>query len=53
VRLLLAGTLLRSVLETATRRRDRMWSRAWRDRRAWLPGYPAAERTLFGLEAAQ
>lgn len=53
VRLLLAGTLLRSVMETATRRRDRIWSRAWRDRRAWLPGYPAAERTLFGLEAAR
>jgi GT2 family glycosyltransferase len=51
VRLLAAGTLLRSALETVTRRSDRMWTRAWRDRRAWLPGYPAAERALFSTGA--
>lgn len=50
VGLLLTGALVRSVLETVTRRRDRMWTHVWRDRARWLPGYPVAERTLFGLE---
>lgn len=53
VRLLLAGALLRSGLESITRRRDRMWTHVWRSRQKWLPGYPVAERTLFGLEAAR
>lgn len=51
VRLLVAGTLLRRAMEVATRRQDRMWTGAWRDRRAWSPGYPVAERALFGIEA--
>lgn len=53
VLLLLAGTRLRSWLETPTRRGDRMWTHVWKSRQKWLPGYPEAERTLFGLEVAK
>lgn len=52
VGLLLTGVFLRTVLETLTRRRDRMWTHVWRNRSRWLPGYPIAERTLFGREVA-
>jgi GT2 family glycosyltransferase len=48
--LLLAGARLRSWLEAVTRRRDRMWSHVWASRALWMPGYPVAERTLFGRE---
>ena len=51
--MLLAGVRLRSVLEAAARRDDRMWSHVWASRARWLPGYPVAERTLFGLEPAR
>ena len=51
--LLLTGVRLRSALEAVTRRDDRMWSHVWASRGRWLPGYPAAERTLFGLEPAR
>lgn len=50
VGLLVVGVAVRSVLETVTRRQDRMWTHVWRTRAKWLPGYPVAERTLFGLE---
>jgi GT2 family glycosyltransferase len=53
VRLLLVGAFLRSRLEALTGRQDRMWSHVWLSRQRWLPGYPVAERTLFGLEAAR
>jgi GT2 family glycosyltransferase len=53
VRLLLAGAYLRSRLEALTRRQDRMWTHVWRSRHRWLPGYPVAEQTLFGLEASR
>jgi GT2 family glycosyltransferase len=48
--LLLTGVRLRSALEAANRRRDRMWSHVWASRARWMPGYPVAERTLFGQE---
>lgn len=52
VGLLLAGIFLRSRLEATARRPDRMWTHVWASRAKWLPGYPAAERTLFGLGTA-
>lgn len=51
IALMVVGVALRAGLESVTRRRDRMWVHVWRTRSRWLPGYPAAERTLFGLEA--
>jgi GT2 family glycosyltransferase len=48
VGMLAAGVLLRAGLETLTRRRDRMWTHAWRHRDDWLPGYPAARELIFG-----
>jgi GT2 family glycosyltransferase len=51
--LLLAGARLRALLERVTRRPDRMWTHVWRSRQKWLPGYPDAERTLFGLEVVR
>lgn len=53
VALTLAGVFLRSRLEGVARRGDRMWTHVWRSRDRWLPGYPEAERTLFGLEVAR
>ena len=53
VRLLLTGAYLRSRLEGLTGRKDRMWTHVWESRQRWLPGYPIAEQTLFGLEAAR
>jgi GT2 family glycosyltransferase len=53
VRLLLVGAFLRSRLEALTGRRDRMWTHVWRSRVRWLPGYPVAEQTLFGLEVSR
>jgi GT2 family glycosyltransferase len=49
VGLLLAGTFLRSRLEKVANRDDRMWTHVWESRDRWLPGYPVAERTLFGI----
>lgn len=48
IALLQAGALVRTVLETATRRRRRAWTEVWQRRRDWRVGYPEAERTLFG-----
>jgi GT2 family glycosyltransferase len=48
VGLLLAGVRLRALLETITRRDDRMWTHAWEHRTDWLPGYPAAKSLIFG-----
>lgn len=53
VRLLLAGAYLRSRLEALAGREDRMWTHVWRSRHRWLPGYPVAEQTLFGIEASR
>ena len=53
VRLLLIGAFLRSRLEALTRRQDRMWTHVWKSRQRWLPGYPLAEQTLFGLEVTR
>lgn len=52
VGLLTAGVRLRAALEALTRRRDRMWTYAWRHRRDWLPGYPAARELIFEGAAA-
>jgi GT2 family glycosyltransferase len=51
VGLLGAGVLLRTGLETLTRRRDRMWTHAWQHRDEWLPGYPEARELIFGKAA--
>jgi len=48
VGMLAAGVRLRALLETVTRRRDRMWAHAWEHRADWLPGYPAAKQLIFG-----
>jgi N-acetylglucosaminyl-diphospho-decaprenol L-rhamnosyltransferase len=53
VALTFVGVWLRSRLEAAANRGDRMWTHVWQTRERWLPGYPEAERTLFGLEAAR
>jgi N-acetylglucosaminyl-diphospho-decaprenol L-rhamnosyltransferase len=53
VGLLLAGVRLRSLLETVAGRGDRMWTHVWINRARWLPGYPEARRTLFGLPAPE
>jgi GT2 family glycosyltransferase len=46
--LLQAGALLRSSLESASRRPDGMWTEVWRRRRDWRSGYPTARELLFG-----
>jgi N-acetylglucosaminyl-diphospho-decaprenol L-rhamnosyltransferase len=46
--LLQAGAGLRSLLEHLTGRRG-MWSTVWERRADWVPGYPMARSTLFGL----
>lgn len=51
VRLLLAGTALRAVLERVTGRRDGTWTLVWRARKKWVPGYPFAESALFADSA--
>jgi N-acetylglucosaminyl-diphospho-decaprenol L-rhamnosyltransferase len=48
IALLQAGALVRTVLETATRRKRRAWTEVWQRRADWRVGYPEAERTLFG-----
>jgi GT2 family glycosyltransferase len=47
VGMLTAGVRLRATLEAVARRRDPMWSHAWRHRSDWLPGYPAAKELIF------
>jgi N-acetylglucosaminyl-diphospho-decaprenol L-rhamnosyltransferase len=46
--LLQTGVWLRSTLERMAGRRG-MWSTVWARRADWIPGYPAARATLFGL----
>ena len=53
VRMLLVGAYVRSRLEALTGRQDRMWTHVWNSRHRWLPGYPRAEQTLFGLEVSR
>lgn len=48
VGLLQVGTWLRSTLERMSGRPGK-WSTVWARRADWLPGYPAARETLFGL----
>lgn len=48
-RLLLAGVGLRALLERVAGRRRGTWSTAWSRRADWLPGYPSARESLFGL----
>lgn len=48
IALLQIGTWLRSTLERVTGRRG-TWSTVWARRADWMPGYPAARATLFGL----
>ncbi len=48
-RLLLAGVASRALLERVLRRPG-PWSPAWRRRSDWWVGYPAAKRTIFGLD---
>ncbi|WP_109209643.1 MULTISPECIES: glycosyltransferase family 2 protein [Microbacterium] len=50
IALLLTGVWMRAGLERLTRRRNGTWSTPWVRRSDWLPGYPAARRTLFGLD---
>jgi GT2 family glycosyltransferase len=50
IALLAAGTLLRGSLERMLGRSG-MWSRVWQRRADWLPGYPCARASLFGLPA--
>ena len=45
--LLAAGAGLRAALEQVAGRRSGTWTAVWRTRRAWLPGYPVAERELL------
>jgi len=46
---LVIGTALRTVLERPAAGSDRKtWTTVWRRRRDWMPGYPHAERALFG-----
>ena len=48
IELLQMGAWLRSTLERMTGRRG-TWSTVWARRADWVPGYPAARATLFGL----
>jgi GT2 family glycosyltransferase len=48
VGLLQMGAWLRSTLERAIGRRG-TWSTVWARRADWVPGYPVARATLFGL----
>jgi N-acetylglucosaminyl-diphospho-decaprenol L-rhamnosyltransferase len=47
VRLLVAGSALRAVLERLAGRRSGTWTHVWRARSRWTPGYPYAEHALF------
>ncbi len=49
IELLTVGVWLRALLERVAGTRGGAWSTAWMRRSDWLPGYPTARATLFGL----
>lgn len=48
IALLLLGSLVRTGLEVASRRRTPTWGVVWRQRDDWRHGYPEAEQRIFG-----